>query len=149
MKILLGTKPTSWKGYYVTFKSIFTFWDIVERDLKKGRIFCLVSKLHESVDITELLRPSLLSETFLNIDKRRVEISALYGNYIKRRILCTFSVHFCFLTHSRTWLKKWMNFLLGIKTTSSRGYYVIFKSTFPLWDMLEHHLKNGWNFCLV
>ena len=39
--------------------------------------------------------------------------------------------------------------MLGMKTTSSKKYYVTFKSFVPSWDTLEPDLKKGWNFCLV
>ena len=85
----------------------------------------------------------MASETFWNVALKRFENSASHENYIRRGILCKFWVHFCLLRHSVIWLKKWLKFLVGLKTTSSDGCYVTFKSIFPFWEILEHELKKG------
>ena len=36
-----------------------------------------------------------------------------------------------------------------MKTTSSGEYHVPLKSNFAFWDIVEHELKNGWNFCFM
>ena len=79
-------KTTSGEGSYIIFKSIFAFWDNVEHDVNKSWSFYLVWKLHQAGDITWLFSPFLPSKTFLNITLKMVEISAMYGNYIKRGI---------------------------------------------------------------
>ena len=60
-------KPISSGGKYVIFKSIFVSCDNVENDLKNGWNFCLVEKLQEATDITQLLSPYLLYETIWNM----------------------------------------------------------------------------------
>ena len=52
LKFLLHMKTTSNGGCYVTFKSVYDFWDIVEHDLKKGWTFCLAWELHQAGDIS-------------------------------------------------------------------------------------------------
>ena len=146
---LLGMKSASRVECYVTFKSIFLVWDILEHDLKKDWNFCLVSKLHQAGEIMNLLNPFLPSETFRNVTLKSTKISSRYENDVNRTILRNFWVHFHMLRYSITWLKKGVKVLVGMKTTSSGGYYVTFEYIFASWDILEHDLKKGWNFCLL
>ena len=48
MKFLLGMKITSSGWCYVTFKSVFVFWDIQEHDFKNGWNFCFNWKITSS-----------------------------------------------------------------------------------------------------
>ena len=89
------------------------------------------------------------SETFSNRSYNRLEISAWYKNYINSGILRNFYVHSSFLRYSGTWLKKWLKFVLCMKTKSNGRYDVTFKSIFPIWDILEHELQKGWYLCFV
>ena len=40
-----------------------------------------------------------------------------------------------------------VKFLLGMKPTSSAGFFVTFKCIFNFRDILEPVLKGGWSFC--
>ena len=85
----------------------------------------------------------------LEQDFKKVDISTWDENCITWLILYKFQNHFCFVKHSKKLLKKELTFLLGMKTTSRGGTYLIFKSLFAISDSLENDLKNCSNLCLL
>ena len=148
MKFLLRIKTKGSGGYYATlspFSPSETFWSMTSKKLT----FLLGMKTTSCRGYYVTLMKFLPTETLWNITWKKVEVSASYENYIKWGISRNSSVNFCLLRYSGTWLQKGLKVLLGIKTTSSKTYYVPFRSIFGIFYILKHDGEKGSIFCLV
>ena len=172
MKFLLDIKTASSWRYYKIFKSVLTFWGSLEHDLKEDWNFCLVWKLHQTSPFMWHSATSLKTtmkfllgtktawsgdyyQTFKSIfvfwhlfeqDLKKGWNFCLVSKLYQARNTTSFPSPFLLSRNSGTWLKKGLNFMLDVKTTSSGVYYKDFKSIFAVWDILENDLQNAWNF---